>query len=98
VDAGEDLDERRLAGAVVADERDDLARVHVEVDVGERGDRAEMLRDPLEAEHEFARGRLSLQRIDHDVPSLSRNFVSRMTNCTPAAADDAAAGRGEPTG
>ena len=32
----EHLDERGLAGAVVADERDDLALVHPEVDVGER--------------------------------------------------------------
>ena len=34
VDAGDALDQRRLAGAVVADERHDLARAHLEVDVG----------------------------------------------------------------
>ena len=45
VDPGDALDERRLAGAVVADERHDLAGPHLEVDVVEREDRAEALRD-----------------------------------------------------
>src|SRR5581483_2951478 len=45
VRAGDALDERRLAGAVVADERHHLPRVHLEVDVGQRLDRAERLRD-----------------------------------------------------
>ena len=44
--AGDGLDQRGLAGAVVAHERDDLARVDLEVDVGERLDGAEALRDP----------------------------------------------------
>ena len=42
------LDQRRLAGAVVADERDDLGRVDLEVDVGQRLDRAEALRDSFQ--------------------------------------------------
>src|SRR6185437_8999923 len=50
VRAGDALDQRRLAGAVVADERHDLARTQLEVDVGERLDRAEGLRDPAELE------------------------------------------------
>ena len=41
--ARENLDERRFAGAVVADERNDLARMDVELDVGQRRDRAEIL-------------------------------------------------------
>ena len=45
VDPGDALDQRRLAGAVVADERHHLARADVEVDVGQRLDRAEALRD-----------------------------------------------------
>ena len=45
VDPGDALDQRRLAGAVVADERHHLARAHLEVDVGERVDRAEALAD-----------------------------------------------------
>ena len=44
VDPGDALDQRRLAGAVVADERHDLARPHLEVDVLERVHRAEALR------------------------------------------------------
>ena len=41
--AGDALDERRLAGAVVADERHHLAGLDLEVDVGQRLDRAERL-------------------------------------------------------
>ena len=48
--AGEDLDQRRLAGAVVADEGDDLAGMDVEVDVGERRYGAEVLGHALQAE------------------------------------------------
>ncbi len=50
VDARETLDQRRLAGAVVADERHHLARADLEVDVGQGLDRAEALRDPLHHE------------------------------------------------
>ena len=50
VNARDRLDQRRLAGAVVADERRHLAAVHVEVDVGECLDRAEGLRDVAELE------------------------------------------------
>ena len=52
--AGQDLDERRFARAVVADERDDLAGMNVEIDVGQRRDRAEMLGDAAQAEHQLA--------------------------------------------
>ena len=38
VDAGQHLHQRRLAGPVLADERDDLAAMDVEVDVGQRHD------------------------------------------------------------
>ena len=38
---GDRLDQRRLAGAVVADERHHLAAVHLEIDVRQRLDRAE---------------------------------------------------------
>ena len=52
--AGEDLDQRRFAGAVVADQRHDLAGMHVEIDVGQRRNRAEILGDAAQAEHQFA--------------------------------------------
>src|SRR5919109_1029954 len=44
VDPGDALDQRRLAGAVVADERHDLARTNLEVDPVERLHGAERLR------------------------------------------------------
>ena len=43
--AGDALDERRLAGAVVADERHDLARPDVEIDLRQSLHRAERLGD-----------------------------------------------------
>ena len=49
--AGENLDQRRFAGAVVADQRDDFAGVDVEVDVGQRRDRAKVLGDAAQAEN-----------------------------------------------
>jgi hypothetical protein len=45
----EDADERRLAGAVLADNGVDLAERHVEVDAVERGGRAELLADASDA-------------------------------------------------
>ncbi len=59
VDAGDALDERGLAGAVVADERHHLAVPHLEVDVGERLHRPVGLRDSAELEE---RGRCLAQR------------------------------------
>jgi hypothetical protein len=50
VDAGDALDQRRLAGAVVADERHHLAVAHLEVDVGQRLHGAERLGDSAELE------------------------------------------------
>ena len=50
VDAGDALDQGRLAGAVVADEGHHLAGPDLEVDLRERLDGAEALRDPVELE------------------------------------------------
>src|SRR5918996_1994453 len=50
VDAGDALDERRLAGAVVADERDDLAAVDAERGVLQSDDGAEILPQVLDAD------------------------------------------------
>ena len=47
VDAVEDLHERRLAGAVLADQGVDLARVEVEVAIRERMNARKVLRDPV---------------------------------------------------
>jgi len=48
--AGDDLDQGRFAGAVIAHEADDLARLEVEIDPRQRLDGAEMLRDAVELE------------------------------------------------
>ena len=45
MDPGDTLDQRRLAGAVVADERHHLAGADLEVDVSQSLNRAERLRD-----------------------------------------------------
>jgi hypothetical protein len=50
LEAGEDLDQRRLAGAVVAQQSQHLALAQVQVDVAQRRDRAEALRDVLDAQ------------------------------------------------
>src|SRR6202011_4940806 len=43
--SGDDLDQSRLAGAIVAHQPDDLSRLHREIDAGKRLDGAEMLAD-----------------------------------------------------
>ena len=58
VDPGDALDQRRLAGAVITDERHHLAGANLEVDLRERLDRAEALRDPPQLEERSgSRGR-----------------------------------------
>ena len=49
--AGHDLDQRRLAGAVVADQADDLVAADGEVDVAQRLDGAEILLHAFEADN-----------------------------------------------
>ena len=53
VDPGDPLDQRGLAGAVVADERHDLTAADLEVDVVQRLHRPEGLRDPGAGEQRF---------------------------------------------
>src|SRR5262245_21295558 len=50
-DAGDRTRERRLAGAVVADETDDLARVHAELEAVQRDRRAEPLLEGVSFDH-----------------------------------------------
>ncbi len=52
VDAGDHLDQCRLAGAVVADQRGNASRRDVEVDVVERGDGTEVLGDPAQGKQD----------------------------------------------
>ena len=52
--AGDDLDQRRLAGAVVAHQPQHLAGLEVELDALERLDRAEVLGDPAQLQKRHA--------------------------------------------
>ena len=54
VDPDDPLDQRRLTGAVVADERHDLAGAYFEVDLVERVDGAERFRHPRAREQRRA--------------------------------------------
>jgi hypothetical protein len=56
VDAGQDLDERALAGAVLAHQGVDLAGAEVHRDVGEGGGRSEALGDPAQLDARRGRG------------------------------------------
>ena len=55
--AGHDLDQRRLAGAVLADQRVDFARAKIERDAVERADAGERLGDGLSGEQDGVHGR-----------------------------------------
>ena len=68
VDAGDRLDERGLAGAVVADQRDDLAGLDLEVHVAERLDRPEALAHPLQGENGCAPVGVQLQLLSRRRP------------------------------
>ena len=50
LEPADDLHQRRLARAVVAEQPEDLALAQVQVDVAQRGDRAEALGDVLDAQ------------------------------------------------
>ena len=54
VGAGQDLDQGRLAGAVLAEQGVDLARPDLQLDVVERGEPAEPLGESADAEHRCA--------------------------------------------
>jgi hypothetical protein len=79
VEAAEDLDQRALAGSVVADEPEHLALAQDEVDPAEDDERSEALRDAAHLERRLGRGRRRRRRLRaHD--ALER-AMSR-SNCT----------------
>ncbi len=65
--AGEDLDQRRFPGAVVADKGDNLAAANVQVDVCQSGNGAEILRDASKAQHRRGVRRRYRSRFGHGV-------------------------------
>jgi hypothetical protein len=66
VDAGQHVEERRLARSVRADQADDRAGGHGEVDVGDRDEAAELLAEAFGVEqrlrHRRSRGRTAVRR------------------------------------
>jgi hypothetical protein len=60
VDAGNALDQRRLAGAVVAHQRHHLTGVHVEVHLVQGQHRTEVLRDPAQLQNRAVAHRILL--------------------------------------
>ena len=47
IEAGEDFHQRRFAGAIVADDAQHLAGIHMEIHIAQRGDGAEIFCDAL---------------------------------------------------
>src|SRR5207248_1049906 len=77
--ARERLDQRRLAGPVVADDGDDLAGVEVEIGARERDDLAAALDEParLEDRRRSAHARLRCVSWSTETARLPRNPVTR---------------------
>jgi hypothetical protein len=73
LEAAEDLHQRRLAGAVVAEQAQHLALAHVQVDVAQRDDRPEPLGDVLDAQ-DVVGGRLRGDHVLAGVRRLRRQF------------------------
>src|SRR5262249_23305701 len=82
IEAVDDVEHRRLAGAVRADDGADLALADVERHVGERLDAAERERDVFDREQDFARGDFGLRRRPHAARSMAAvtttGFMSRI--------------------
>jgi hypothetical protein len=55
VDAGQDLHQRRLAGPVLADQRDDFSALDGEVDLVQRDDAGKAFADRLHLEYRIPR-------------------------------------------
>ena len=71
VHAGDQLHERRLAGAVVADERDDLTGIDIERDLLERDHRAELLADAVELDERLQLGHSASLPSPVQIPATS---------------------------
>jgi hypothetical protein len=88
-DPGQDLHDRRLAGAVLADERMNGRGVDVEADAGERADAAVALRDAAERQKRGAhRGyaavtppsTLRMFPVDFAERGLAKNAIASATS------------------
>ena len=77
VRAAEDLDQGRLAGAVLAGEHMDLAAEALEVDVDEHRHGAEPLADPAHAQEGSERVRRRVDRGRAPAPAVACHCISR---------------------
>src|SRR5580693_7903645 len=82
MDSREDLDERRLARAVVAHQRHDFAGAHVEIDVGQRRDRAKALGDAAETENGLRTRGGRVGRFAHRVSSFWHRLADTLVGRT----------------
>jgi hypothetical protein len=55
--AADQIEQRRLAGAIGADQRDDLIGMHREADIAHRGEALEVAADGVQRQELLARGR-----------------------------------------
>ena len=78
--AGDDLDQRRLAGPVVSHQAEHLARLERQVHLGERRDHPEVFRDLLQLEN-----RHGAANLDAPVPGggANRPIIQRNTQTRP---------------
>src|SRR5262249_20703826 len=81
VEAGDHVEQRRLAGAVRPDDREDLAGAHREAHPAERSQRSEMLGQPLDLEDQ-AVGRHERRPRTCRNPKSPRGMKSTMTTRT----------------
>src|SRR5439155_9714420 len=83
-DVHEDPDQRALAGAVRAEQAEDLARRHVERDVAQVWVRAVVLRQPLERHVRHPTNRLSHTRSWVTLIPVTRPSAARWNRITPS--------------
>src|SRR5690606_33746997 len=79
VDAAERLDERGLAGAVVAEDTGDLAGPHMHGHVAHGDDAAEALADVLELEDPLPGADRGVHRRAHFLPPAARRLMRVLT-------------------
>src|SRR5262249_28740085 len=80
--AGHDIEQRGLAGAVGADDREDLPGLDGEADARQRGERAEAFRDVVDLE-DHAAARRARREKSWRRPNSPRGMNSTMTMRTP---------------
>ena len=92
IDAGQDLDQRRLAGAVLAEQRMDLAAAQIEIDRVERERSGEMLGQAGDLEQRAGRRGAAAERLGLGHPSCASFMRSDSMRRSGAGRREAPAG------